>query len=152
LKRAACGGQEGQRHESDPPGLGLVLAISLAAAASAAILVPAQTPAVAPLEAVAPSKTTPLPATNSAAWPSLVDRSPFVVDRSAFSRNAGPPAHELKVRLAGIFKVGVHLRANLVVGNDTLVVVAGDDTPAGVVESIEPTAVVVAGQKLELFK
>jgi hypothetical protein len=130
----------------------VAVAIGLAAATAAGALMPASAPPPAPLESAALLQTTPLPATNSAAWQSLIEHSPFVPDRNAFSRDAGPPAPELALRLAGIFKVGRELRANVVVGNETLVVVAGDDTPAGRVESIEPTAVVVAGQRLELFK
>lgn len=99
----------------------------------------------------------PLPPVNTEAGPSLLDRSPFAPDRSAFDReNAStPPPPPIEVKLTGIFKVGKELRASLLVGGQSIVVRRGDETAAGRVARIEADAVHLEGptqQRLEMFK
>lgn len=85
----------------------------------------------------------------------ILERSPFAPDRAAFNRNAGPSAPPMDVKLTGISTRGKQQRASLMINGQRLVVGQGDTTPAGVVEVIEDSAVVLAGppeRRVEMFK
>jgi hypothetical protein len=134
----------------------LVLIAALVAAAAFGWFSPRLDPVPpAAIAAKAPS-TTPLPKANPAEGASLLERSPFASNRSAFSRNAPQaPIVPVEVKLAGIFKVGKEMRASINVGGQNLVVKKGDDTPAGKVTAVEASAVVLDGappRRIELFK
>ena len=139
---------------------GLILVAGLAAAAFLGAF-----PADVIEASVAPSASedaaradfAPLPMTNSLARRDLLDRSPFVQGRTAFDRQTAlaPPAPLMDVRLTGIVKVGKELRANLRINGQSISVKRGDQTPAGLIAKIEPSAVEIEGaipQRLEMFK
>lgn len=98
----------------------------------------------------------PLPPINPAARTSILDRSPFIEGHSGFDRQATmtPPPPPIDVRLTGIVKLGKQLRANLRVGDQSILVKKGDETPVGKVTSIESSAIVIEGattRRLEMF-
>lgn len=99
----------------------------------------------------------PFPATAPDAGPSLLGRSPFASDRSAFDRSASMAPHPppVEVRLTGISRMGGSLRASLLIGGQSLSVKKGDDTPVGKVLKVEPSAVVLEGppeRRIEMFR
>jgi hypothetical protein len=76
----------------------------------------------------------------------LISRSPFAPTRRPFVRAATPDIQpDVEVRLVGIFKVGGELRASLIVGGNPTTVGVGDATAAGVVASIDSSAVTIEG-------
>jgi hypothetical protein len=98
-----------------------------------------------------------LPPTAPEAGRSLLDRSPFAQDRSAFDREAAttPPPPPVEVKLTGISKMGGSLRASLMIGGQSMMVKKGDDTPAGKVLKVETDAVTLEGppeRRLEMFR
>ena len=98
-----------------------------------------------------------LPTTAPEAGRSLLDRSPFAQDRSAFNREASivPPPPPVEVRLTGVSRMGGSLRANLMIEGQSLAVKQGDDTPAGKILKVEAGAVVLEGppeRRIEMFR
>lgn len=98
-----------------------------------------------------------LPPTAPEAGRSLLERSPFVQDRSAFDREASivQPPPPVEVRLTGVSRMGGSLRASLMIGGQSLAVKQGDDTPAGKVLKVEAGAVVLEGppeRRIEMFR
>lgn len=98
-----------------------------------------------------------LPPTAPEAGRSLLERSPFAQDRSAFDPEASmaPPPPPVEVRLTGIFRMGGELRASLMIGGQSFLVKEGEDTPAGKVGKIEANAVVLQGppeRRAEMFR
>lgn len=138
-----------------PRGVGLIALVGLLGLTAAALApAPRASPSTAKLEPLAAPAAPPLPALDATLGSSLLARSPFAHDRSAFTRNIMPQT-ALEIRLAGISKVGGKRHAQLVIGNQTVSVAEGDATPSGPVKSIEADAVVLAGppeRRLELFK
>lgn len=134
---------------------GAVTAAALLAAAAASIWARQQEPQAATAPGLAPPAISRLPATDRLAGSSLIERSPFAQDRSAFARNAGPPPAEIQVKLTGVFKVGKEMRASLLIGGQSIAVKKGDQTPVGIVAEIENSAVTLAGptpRRIEMFK
>jgi hypothetical protein len=133
----------------------LVLVASLIAAASASFMLSRHQIGQEAIAQPPSLRISSLPIADKAAGPSLIERSPFAQNRSAFARNAGPPAPEIEVKLAGLFKMGKEMRASLVIGGQSVVVRKGDETPVGKVASIEASAIVLEGpspRRIELFK
>jgi hypothetical protein len=98
-----------------------------------------------------------LPATDSQAVRSILARSPFARDRAAFDREAAvmPPAAPIDVRLTGVFRMGKAYQASLVIGGQSFLVKQGDETPAGRIQKIEASAVILDGspeRRIEMFK
>jgi hypothetical protein len=107
-------------------------------------------------EARTPSSS-PLPVSDATVAAQILGRSPFSPSRAAFSRNAAPeaPPAPIEVKLAGIYKIGKQMRANLVIGGQSVTVKQGDDTPIGKVTNVEAAAVVIEGnppRRIEMFK
>lgn len=139
--------------------LGIAVAAGLAGVAATAVVVP--TPEAERIEERrsrgATAAFAPLPAANVQAPSLILDMSPFAMDRSAFDRATAsePPPPPVEVKLTGIFRVGKELRASLMINGQSIVVRKGDETAAGKVVKIEPSAVVVSGateQRLEMFR
>jgi hypothetical protein len=139
--------------------MGIAGATGLAGVAAAAMVVP--TPEAERIEERrsrgATAAFAPLPAANVQAPSLILDMSPFAKDRSAFDRATAsePPPPPVEVKLTGIFRVGKELRASLMINGQSIVVRKGDETAAGKVVKIEPSAVVVSGateQRLEMFR
>jgi hypothetical protein len=133
---------------------GVALIVGFAVIASWSLAPLPKVEAIAPIAATPPPQS-PLPRSNPESGPSLLDRSPFARDHSAFTRNAGPPKTPIEVRLAGIFKVGAKRRAQVIIDGQSLTVVEGDQTAAGTVMAVEGAAVLFAGdppRRIEMFK
>ena len=99
----------------------------------------------------------PLPPIDVAASRSITEKSPFVRGRAAFDRETAstPPRPPVDVRLTGVSRLGKELRASLRIDGQMFTVRKGDQTPIGVVASIEESAVVIDGatsQRFEMFK
>jgi hypothetical protein len=138
---------------------GIVGAVALAGVAAAGVFLPVgeidEQAGAQPRPASAAFA--PLPAINAQAQGQILDMSPFARDRSAFDRAtaSAPPPPPVEVKLTGIFRVGKELRASLMINGQSLVVRKSDETAAGKVVKIEPSAVVLSGvieQRLEMFR
>jgi hypothetical protein len=100
---------------------------------------------------------TPLPSVDAQAGPSILERSPFATDRSAFNRDTAmtPPPPPIEVKLTGIFKIGKQLHASLLVGGQAVMVKKGDEIAVGKIAKVEAAAVEIEGpnpQRLEMFR
>ena len=98
----------------------------------------------------------PLPSVDVQAGPSILERSPFATDRSAFNRDTAmtPPPPPVEVKLTGIFRIGKQLHASLLVGGQAVIVKKGDEIVVGKIAKVEATAVEIEGpnpQRLEMF-
>lgn len=139
-------------------GLSAVAALSATAAASWLLTAPDTELAVPSTTAEVKRVTfASLPSVNAHAGPSLLERSPYAPDRSAFDRDrpVAPPPPPVEVRLTGIFKVGKEFRASLMINGQSIVVRRGDETAAGKVAKIESGAILLSGsieQRLEIFR
>lgn len=137
--------------------IGVAALITLAAMTAFAITGISQSEVGARVEvAAAPQRFSPLPPVNVAARRSLLERSPFVPERTAFDRQSAiAPPPPVEAKLTGVFKIGKQLRASLMIGGQAITVKKGDDTQIGKVSSIEASAVVIEGattRRLEMFK
>jgi len=99
----------------------------------------------------------PLPSVDAQAGPSMLERSPFATDRSAFNRDTAmtPPPPPVEVKLTGIFKIGKQLHASLLVGGQPVMVKKGDEIAVGKIAKVEAAAVEIEGpnpQRLEMFR
>jgi hypothetical protein len=99
----------------------------------------------------------PLPSVDAQAGPSILERSPFATDRSAFNRDTAmtPPPPPVEVKLTGIFKIGKTLHASLLVGGQSIMVKKGDEIAVGKIAKVEASAVEIEGpnpQRLEMFR
>jgi hypothetical protein len=99
----------------------------------------------------------PLPSIDAQAGPSILERSPFATDRSAFNRDTAmaPPPAPVEVKLTGIFKIGKQLHASLLVGGQPVMVKKGDEIAVGKIAKVEAAAVEIEGpnpQRLEMFR
>ncbi len=137
---------------------GIVLIALAASAATAPMLEPPEvTLSDANPPAILRAQFAPLPPTEPKAGPSILERSPFASDRSAFDRSASmaPPPPPIEVRLTGISRMGGSLRASLLIGGQSVQVKQGDDTSAGKVLKVEAAAVVLEGppeRRIEMFR
>lgn len=138
--------------------IGLALIALAVSAAAAPMLEPSEAAAGDGAPPALPRmQFAPFPATAPEAGPSLLERSPFAPDRSAFDRSASmaPPPPPVEVRLTGISRMGGSLRANLLIGGQSITVKKGDDTPVGKVLKVEAAAVVFEGppgRRIEMFR
>jgi len=113
-----------------------------------------------PPTAVASTKSArfaPLPSVDAQAGPSILERSPFATDRSAFNRETAmmPPPPPVEVKLTGIFKIGKQFHASLLVGGQPIMVKKGDEIAVGKIAKVEAAAVEIEGpnpQRLEMFR
>lgn len=125
-------------------GLGLLAAL---VAASIASLTPVQKPGIPETRSEAPLVgPSPLPKAEPGAASLILDRSPFTPERRPFGRDQAPPPAPVDVRLTGIFTLGGKRQASLMVGGQPSSVREGDQTAAGRITKIEPTAVELEGE------
>lgn len=95
----------------------------------------------------------PLPAVNTGSGASLIERSPFVRDRSAFDRDAlaARETAPIDIRLTGIVRLGGQMSASLQIDGQPLVVRTGSETPVGKIANVETSAVVFEdGRRIEI--
>jgi len=81
----------------------------------------------APAASVKSARFAPLPSVDAQAGPSILERSPFATDRSAFNRDTAmtPPPPPVEVKLTGIFRIGKQFHASLLVGGQPVMVREG---------------------------
>lgn len=111
----------------------------------------------APAGSVKSARFAPLPSVDAQAGPSILERSPFATDRSAFNRDTAmtPPPPPVEVKLTGIFKIGKQFQASLLVGGQAVMVKKGDEISVGKIAKVEAAAVEIEGtnpQRLEMFR
>ena len=110
-----------------------------------------------PAASVRSARFAPLPSIDAQAGPSMLERSPFATDRSAFNRDTAmtPPPPPVEVKLTGIFKIGKQLYASLLIGGQPVMVKKGDEIAVGKIAKVEAAAVEIDGanpQRLEMFR
>lgn len=138
-------------------GLGLVTACLALAALGLVSVAPDGAPSAKPVASAKSAHFAPLPSIDAQAGPSIMERSPFATDRSAFNRENAmtPPAAPVEVKLTGIFKIGKQFHASLLVGGQAVMVKKGDEIAVGKIAKVEASAVEIEGvnpQRLEMFR
>jgi hypothetical protein len=137
-------------------GLALIVGCLALAGLGLVFVAPDNVSPGAPAASVKSARFAPLPSIDAQAGPSILERSPFATDRSAFNRDTAmtPPPPPVEVKLTGIFKIGKTFHASLLVGGQSIMVKKGDEIAVGKIAKVEAAAVEIEGanpQRLEMF-
>jgi type IV pilus biogenesis protein PilP len=126
-----------------------VIAVAVLVAVSVRLIgAPPMLDAPESVEAEAQAALRSIPSPSPDAAPTLLSRSPFAADRSAYARatpEVAPPPPAAEIRLVAIFMRDGAPHATLLVDGEEVTVAVGDVTPVGVVARIANDAVELEG-------